>query len=87
MADRRLQYNQRVSVQQPSFARNYSGRFCGGKCRRSHLPVNNGRIAKHIVISLDNGLSIVWHLGMSGGVQNQRQSARQTRTSIWHDMR
>lgn len=28
-----------------------------------------GRIAKYIVISLDNGLSIVWHLGMSGRVK------------------
>lgn len=27
------------------------------------------RIAKYIVISLDNGLSIVWHLGMSGRVK------------------
>ena len=28
------------------------------------------RIAKYIVISLDNGLSIVWHLGMSGRVKS-----------------
>lgn len=30
---------------------------------------NYERIAKYIVISLDNGYSIVWHLGMSGRVK------------------
>ncbi len=31
------------------------------------------RIAKYIVIKLDNGLSIVWHLGMSGKVKISNQ--------------
>lgn len=31
--------------------------------------VNYSRIAKYIVIGLDNGYSIIWHLGMSGRVK------------------
>ena len=31
--------------------------------------VSYGRRAKYIVISLDNGLSLIWHLGMSGRVK------------------
>ncbi len=52
-------------------------------CRKFRVPVPidlaekiNGsriiflkRIAKYIVINLDNGLSIIWHLGMSGRVK------------------
>ena len=34
---------------------------------------NYKRIAKYIVISLDNGYSIVWHLGMSGQIKISKQ--------------
>ena len=30
---------------------------------------NYRRIAKYIVIDLDNGLSLIWHMGMSGKVK------------------
>ena len=31
--------------------------------------VSYKRIAKYIIIGLDNGLSIIWHLGMSGKIK------------------
>ncbi len=52
-------------------------------CRRFRVPVPNdlakridgarivafNRIAKYIIVRLDNGLSLIWHLGMSGRVK------------------
>ena len=31
--------------------------------------LNYRRIAKYIVVDLDNGLSLIWHMGMSGKVK------------------
>ena len=41
----------------------FAKKICGSKI------ISYKRIAKYIVIGLDNGLSIIWHLGMSGKIK------------------
>lgn len=40
--------------------------------------VSYKRIAKYIVIGLDNGLSIIWHLGMSGKIKISDEKPEET---------
>ena len=58
-----------VTVRQPKLREavpaDFAERICGAKI------LELKRIAKYMIINLDNGLSIIWHFGMSGKIKTE----------------